>query len=206
MHCQFFKYVVKKSLYGEIYAISRALAQFIPVNRVNMCSCVTGSALLAFYLNLIYNKEGRVQHVSRKLSSSLLKTLLDFFTEKQIRFGSGIFPHGRRINNWSGAEVHLPKKTKQILKVKRRLTKRDALEEEKNPRSLVQGGQKFEYSTKSFERYIDMFMLRGFHVVHNSNGGKWKLVRVCCDFAFHSREIRFFHKKPVQIFNYFSNC
>jgi hypothetical protein len=24
--------------------------------------------------------------------------------------GSGIFPHGRRINNWSGAEVHLPKK------------------------------------------------------------------------------------------------
>jgi hypothetical protein len=48
--------------------------------------------------------------------------------------------------------------------------------------------------------------LRGFHVVHNSNGGKWKLVRVCCDFAFHSREIRFFHKKPVQIFNYFSNC
>lgn len=48
--------------------------------------------------------------------------------------------------------------------------------------------------------------LRGFHVVHNSNGGKCKLVRVCCDFAFHSREIRFFHKKPVQIFNYFSNC
>lgn len=36
--------------------------------RVNMCSCVTGSALLAFYLNLIYNKEGRVQHVSRKVS------------------------------------------------------------------------------------------------------------------------------------------
>ncbi|KAG6791637.1 hypothetical protein POTOM_000764 [Populus tomentosa] len=33
MHCQFFKYVVKKSLYGEIDAISRALAQFIPVNR-----------------------------------------------------------------------------------------------------------------------------------------------------------------------------
>ncbi|KAL3609827.1 hypothetical protein D5086_000847 [Populus alba] len=65
--------------------------------------------------------------------------------------GSGIFPHGRRINNWSGAE------------------------------------------------------LRGFHVVHNSNGGKWKLVRVCCDFAFHSREIRFFHKKPVQIFNYFTD-
>jgi hypothetical protein len=36
--------------------------------RVNMCSCVIGSALLAFYLNLIYNKEGRVQHVSRKVS------------------------------------------------------------------------------------------------------------------------------------------
>lgn len=37
MHCQFFKYIIKKSLYGaetpEIYSISSALAQFISASR-----------------------------------------------------------------------------------------------------------------------------------------------------------------------------
>uniref|UniRef100_A0A6N2M3Z7 Secreted protein n=1 Tax=Salix viminalis TaxID=40686 RepID=A0A6N2M3Z7_SALVM len=53
------------------------------------------------------------------------------------------------------------------------------------------------YNSSSSSFVLETNTLRGFHVVHNSNGGKWKLVRVCCDLlSIHGDKI----------FNYLSYC